>query len=51
MQKCYKYKNALADEKYHESSVPTFIINDEYKVSGVQQPEVFEKIFKEIIGA
>ena len=34
---------------YGLSSVPTFIINDEYKVTGAQQPEVFAGIFEEIL--
>ena len=56
-------KNALEDPRYAESlqknmeagwsyglsSVPTFIINDEYKVTGAQQPEVFAGIFEEIL--
>ena len=56
-------KNALEDSRYAESlqknmkagwsyglsSVPTFIINDEYKVTGAQQPEVFAEIFEEIL--
>ena len=56
-------KNALKDSRYAESlqknmeagwsyglsSVPTFIINDEYKVTGAQQPEVFAGIFEEIL--
>lgn len=56
-------ENALQNSKYYESllcntendwtyginSVPTFIINDEYKVTGAQKPEVFQKLFEEII--
>lgn len=56
-------ENALQNAKYHESllrnmengwtygvnSVPTFIINDEYKLTGAQKPEVFQKVFEEII--
>ncbi len=34
---------------YSLSSVPTFIINDEYKLTGAQQPDVFRKIFDEIL--
>ncbi len=55
--------NALNDPRYAESlqknmedgwnyginSVPVFIINDEYKVNGAQQPEVFAGIFEEIL--
>ena len=56
-------ETALQDSQYLESlqcnmesgwtyglnSVPTFIINDEYKLTGAQQPEVFSKIFDEIL--
>ena len=35
---------------YGVNSVPTFIINDEYKITGAQQPEVFAGIFQEIFG-
>lgn len=61
--KPHEIREALQNSKYHESlqsnmdagwsygvnSVPTFIIDEEYKVSGSQKPEVFQKIFEEIL--
>lgn len=49
-----KYAKMLQDNmkagwSYELNSVPTFIINDEYKVTGAQQPEVFAGIFDEIL--
>ena len=35
--------------KYELNSVPTFIINDEYKLTGAQQPDVFRRVFEEIL--
>lgn len=35
--------------KYGVDSVPTFIVNEKYKVTGAQKPEVFREIFGEII--
>ena len=42
-------RNMEAGWTYGISSVPTFIINDEYKLTGAQQPEVFRKVFDEIL--
>lgn len=40
----------MASSQYYSvSSVPTFIIEDAYKVTGAQKPEVFRQIFEEII--
>lgn len=41
--------NMEAGWNYGVSSVPTFIVNEKYKVNGAQQPEVFAKIFEEIL--
>lgn len=42
-------KNMEAGWSYGVNSVPTFIVNEEYKVTGAQQPEVFAEIFEEIL--
>lgn len=42
-------KNMENGWKYDVRSVPTFIINEKYKVVGAQKPEVFQKIFEEIL--
>ena len=42
----------IADiEKVHDMgvhSIPTFIINDRYKVDGAQQADAFERIFQKL---
>ncbi|MDO4281230.1 MAG: DsbA family protein [Peptococcaceae bacterium] len=42
-------KNRAIGQSYGITSVPTFIINDEYKLSGTLRPEVFAEIFDEIL--
>lgn len=41
-------RNMASGQYYSVSSVPTFIIEDTYKVTGAQKPEVFRQIFEEI---
>jgi predicted DsbA family dithiol-disulfide isomerase len=48
-----KYKKILEDNKlycqtHNISSVPTFIINEEYAIVGAQGPESFKKIFQQL---
>lgn len=42
-------RNRVNALKYNVTSVPTFIINEKYKVTGAQKAEVFKKIFEEIL--
>lgn len=42
-------RNMEAGWTYDISSVPTFIVNGKYKLTGAQQPEVFRKVFDEIL--
>lgn len=42
-------RNMEAGRTYGVNSVPTFIVNDEYKLTGAQKPEVFQKVFEEIL--
>lgn len=43
-------QNNLLGHKYGISSVPTFIINDEYKVVGSESQDQIAKVFDQILG-